>query len=223
MGSALPRLRQGPANVKRRAMQCDGYFDIETQDWDKFVVGCFMRRDGHTVCWFDRERELVDELLDYSGNVYAHNGGRFDGLWLLNHIARRGLRAECAAAGQRIVSIRVRKLRVLDSAAIIPLPLREAARIGNVHKSYTGLRCRCGRGCGGYCSIRRQGMTKRDRERLERYLIEDCRSGFSMLDSLETFAAEHDIDLGITIGSSAWRTAVRWGKHETTDSGDDLP
>lgn len=198
-------------NLKRKPLRCDGYFDIETQDWDKFVVGCFMTATGHRIWWHDDEEGMIDAMLDFEGYVYAHNGGRYDGLWFLNKISQRGIKAECATAGQRVICIRVRKLRIYDSAAIIPLPLKDAARIGRFSKDVTGLQCKCGRQCGGYCAIRRRGMSAVNRAKLEAYLVLDCKSGWSMLQELENFAALHDIDICSTIGASSWRTALRWG------------
>lgn len=194
----------------RKTIQVDGVFDIETQDWDTFVVGGFLRRSGaiwRSDCYFD-EDALVDELLKFDGVVWAHNGGRYDVMWLIDHIINRKLTAEINLAGQRIVRLKCGKLEIRDSYALIPIALKLAAQMGGGEKESTNLACVCGNNCGGYCSIKRN-MSSSDRDKVVSYLRQDLLVTRDMLQGLISFADRHDLDLCGTIGSSAYATAAR--------------
>ena len=192
----------------RKTIEVTGVFDIETQDWSIYVLGALLV--GGTYLEYDwrREEELVDRILTIDGTLWAHNGGKYDTLWLLSHIARREIPAQVWCAGQRIVNLKVGKLQVRDSAALIPMTLEKGALLGGQQKAKTELPCRCGEDCGGYCSIRR-GMASCDLRRLSEYLRQDCHATREMLRALVSYAEKEDIDLTGTIGSSAWCTAQR--------------
>lgn len=195
-----------------RTIDVDGVYDIETEGWDRFVMGGFLRRSGgiwKNETWnYDNEEKMVDAILAFDGTIWAHNGGRYDGLWLAEHIIKRGLHAKIGLAGQRIVSLEVNKLKVRDSFALIPFALKLASKMGGGSKQETGLPCVCSKDCGGYCSIKRV-MSVRDRDKLIEYLKNDLIVSKDMLYALKEFAVEHDLDLCGTIGSSAYSTVSR--------------
>lgn len=209
---------------KRKRISVDAVFDIETEDWTTFVVGGLYYKDGaYSDFDWNREDDYVDALFAIEGNVWAHNGGRFDAKWFLDHAIKRDKRINVVAAGSRIVSIRIGDLRIYDSKALTMLSLEDFTEGQGVEKEELGLPCNCseretvwkdkrGRtrhGCGGYCSIKRT-MPKPLFKRLREYLEADCRSLYNGLAKLQEFADETDLDLGITVGSSAWANAKRW-------------
>lgn len=193
----------------RKEIDVSAVFDLETEKWDRFVAGGIEEASGKYVEHTD-ETAMVNHLLSIEGTVWAHNGGRFDLLWLCDHLAARGLAAQVSLAGSRIVNLKVGKTQFRDSFALIPLALKDAARIGGNEKSDTGLPCSCDLECGGFCSIRRVGMSLRDRMALSEYLRQDCKALQATLSRLRGFAEENDLDLTGTIGSASWSTIQRW-------------
>jgi len=199
-----------------RTIEVDGVYDIETEAWTRFVVGGLLTRNGFHSASFRREDDFVDLLLTLSGRFFAHNGGRYDALWFLGHVRRRGLKATCYGQGQRITNLRVGDLILCDSYALVPMALKQGAQIGRIQKSDTGLPCVCSESCGGYCSISRS-MPPNLMRRLIEYLEIDCRATLSMLDTLIDYAASKNLDLQYTIGGSSWHTAKRWIGLEKAD------
>lgn len=198
-----------PRPLERRDIEVSAVFDIETEDWDKYVVGGIYLADGsyEDFTWH-REDRLVDAILSVPGTVWAHAGGVLDFKWLLDHIARRGYNAQIVAAGSRIVSATIGKTRLCDSFALCPIKLQDFTSGQGVAKEELNLPCECGDACGGYCAIRRS-MSSSNLARLREYLRADCESLVEGLERLREFADENDLDLGATIGSSAWRNVRR--------------
>lgn len=193
----------------RRQIEVDGIFDIETQDWDTFVCGGLLTRDGFRVWSWKQEDAMVDAILAFSGTLWAHAGGKYDALWLLSHIAKRQIKAQIFCAGDRIVCLQIGKLEIRDSYALVPMSLDKASEISGIRKSKTGLRCDCNKDCGGYCRIRRD-MTAKEYNRLATYLRQDCLANLALLDKIMEYATVKDLDLSVTIGSAAWACAARW-------------
>jgi hypothetical protein len=219
---------------ERKTVSIDGVFDIETETWDKFVVGDVYDIESckHYQRWWQDEQELVDYIISLpslidadSYTLWAHNGGRFDTLWVAKRFLERYITCDVFSAGARIVCLKVRAkhgdLIIRDSAALIPMSLRKAAAIGGTHKLETGLLCVCTEeerlnpitgepdaGCGGYCSITRN-MSPSDMLSLSTYLGIDCVALAKTLRTLHAFAEEKDLDLAGTIGSSSWKSAQR--------------
>lgn len=196
------------ALLERKSIQVDGVYDIETSNWTDFVVGAVLDRTGFYPYTWRREGELFDALISRKGRYFAHNGGRYDALWFLNHVRSAKLRAICNGQGQRLTNVKVGGLILCDSYALVPMPLKKGAALGKVLKKETSLPCVCGSTCGGYCSITRTMPVSHLRQLIE-YLEYDCLATLSMLDSLTEFAETNDLDLQYTIGGSSWATARR--------------
>lgn len=196
--------------MKRRDIRVDAVFDIETEDWTTFVCGALHTCDGATFVFdWKREEDFADLLLREKGHIWAHNFGGFDGKWLVDKMLDRGIYGEATIAGGKLVILRVKDgPTFFDSYALTRLSLEQFTEGMSVEKADTGLECICGQVCGGYCSITR-GMAKAKLQRLIEYMVIDCKSLYCALEKLRVFAAENDIDLGPTVGSSAWRTAKR--------------
>lgn len=196
----------------RSTITVDGVWDIETEAWEHFVVGALYRPGQKTVVYsFAKESEFVDLLIGLKGTYWAHNGGRYDFLWLIKHLVARQIPFRISMSGSSVAGLFVGDAIFRDSARLIPMSLDKASEIGSVRKmDGTGLPCRCNDDCGGYCSIRRD-MLRRDMFTLVEYLIADCRATYSMLDTVATLAERWDLDLKSTIGASAWATVKRLG------------
>jgi hypothetical protein len=218
----LPRGHGPRSKARRRAsLQVDGTFDIETEAWSTFVAGAlYVPGDIEKIQVFTwREEEaFVDRLLSRKWEIWGHNAGRFDSLWLLKHVLKRKLPAKVVMSGASVIALDVDGAIFRDSARLYPTTLGRLAELGTLKKSSTDLPCSCGtkQTCGGYCSIARN-MSDALFSRLKTYLINDVECLYSALDALCTFADRHDIDLCPTVGSSAWATAKRLYGIEAAD------
>lgn len=188
-----------------QALTVDAVFDLETESWDRYVLGGLLTRDGYRE--FRDPDALADALLDIRGQAWAHNGGRYDALWFLDRMKRRCRTVpSISLAGSRVTRFTVGGLTVRDSAALIPMSLRDAAPIGGALKTSPGFPCRCGEDCGGYCSIR-VDMPDADYRQLGEYLENDCRVTLAVLDAVFTFGALTNLSMRGTIGGTAWQSA----------------
>lgn len=190
-----------------------GVWDIECGDWDRFLCGEALSADGEALVSWDAD-EFADWMFSRSGIWYAHAGGRYDALWLLDVAIRRGLRWEARCRGAGLLSVKIGDLEVRDSFALVPMGLAKCALMGSVRKLELHLPCTCGQAkCAGYCQlgrIVREGPTRAERRTIERYLHADCEALLSMLDALEARAANEGIALGLTVGGTAWKSAKKW-------------
>lgn len=197
--------------VKRATIAVDGVFDIETQGWDKFLCGCLYRRGQKPLVYtWEREKDLVAAILFFKGTLWAHNGGRFDALWLLRNLVEMDARvkAEIIVSGQSVISIRIGDLTIRDSARLLPMTLNHAASMVGGSKLKLDFPCNCKIYCGGYCQFSREMPRARLNEVID-YMVEDCRLTMAVLDYVKNYAEENDLDLRGTIGASAWATAAR--------------
>lgn len=205
----------------RSTIQVDGTWDIETENWSTFVCGCIYtpeRQDKVRTFSHREEEAFVDALLSTQGTLWAHNGGRFDTLWLLGHLWKRSIVGKIGLSGSSVACLELDGAIFRDSARLLPMTLEKAAQLGGVPKAATSLPCSCARACGGYCSISRR-MPRALYERLRSYMVRDCEALYAALDALSTLCERHDIDLKPTIGASAWATVARQGA-EKADWGD---
>ena len=180
-------------------------YDIETEDWTTFVLGALY--DGKTVEVYDwtREREFAERMLSLEGEVYAHNGGRFDHLWLLDAAYRFGIKRHATVMENStgIIALNFGDLKFLDSYRLFPMSLR---KLTNGAKDNLSDLCKCGRECGGYCAIRRN-MPPTVKARVRDYLVTDVQSLWVALDDFQRLSNEAGITLGLTIGGTSWKSA----------------
>lgn len=224
----------------RRGIQIDAVCDIETEDWDVFVAGGLLTADG-TYEVYENPDDFWTAVLSVGGTIWAHNGGGFDYLSLLDFCVARKIPAKILGNGS-IISVRVGGSLLCDSYKLFPAGLAKLTAGMGVQKEKLGLPCICGEdGCQGYCGILarvapagrrarlasymrmakdvatkerirtmlRHGMTLADRERMLAYLRADCESLMAALVALEAFGGDKDLDLGVTVGGSAWKLARR--------------
>lgn len=195
-----------------RPLRIDGVFDIETAAWDRFLVGQVSGADGSRFLSWD-EDELARHLLSRRGVYYAHAGGRFDCLWLLDWAVRHGYPWAAKMRGAGVLAATFgegkERLEIRDSFALVPMALRKCAPMGTGMKIGLGLPCECGEGCDGYCALARP-LSRGERGLVESYLDADCTATLAMLDALSARAARDGISLGLTVGGTAWATARAW-------------
>jgi hypothetical protein len=189
------------------SISCAGLFDIETEDWEHFVLGGAYCPELGFQSWSE-ESDFFNFIITRVGEWWAWNGGLYDFLWFLEQCRKRGIKARVNCAGTRITRIQVDRLVLRDACALIPMSLFDAADIAGLSITKdTGLVCDCGSDCGGYCRIRREGMTYDELRSLETYLEIDCVTGYRIIDSLLSHAEKENYVLTGTVGGSAWRSA----------------
>lgn len=197
---------------KETAVRVDAVWDIEAADWDQFVTGSlWTESDGIQV--FDDEDEFALALLDLPQgfNAWAHAGGRYDVLWLLDWCKRRDRipSAQIRLSGSSIASLAIKKGPIFrDSCRLMPMSLRQACTMfeNSEHKDELDFPCVCGRNCGGYCSISRT-MPAPMKARLNDYLVKDIESLRDTLVSLNQYCADNSLVMSGTVASTAWNTA----------------
>lgn len=191
--------------VKSR-FRCDGTFDIECADWDKFRLGA-VYAPGQTEVHYAPD-DFADALLSRAGVYWSHAGGIYDLLLVAESLRRRGIKFHADLAQHRITRIVIGSLTLRDSYSLLPFSLDElAAMVGEAAPALPWA-CECGRDCGGYCRIPARCASPFDPE-LEEYCIADCRVLYRVIHRLHEHAQEHGIDLRGTIGSTAWASAQR--------------
>lgn len=180
-------------------------YDIETQDWTTFVVGAIYHASGRTVIYdASHETDMVRDLLAIEGEVYAHNGGRFDHLWLLDHTSAPA-RLKISASGILSLEFEGSQASFRDSLRLFPFSLRTLT--DGAKRTLADL-CTCGKECGGYCRIRLD-MPQSVRARVLEYLEADVKELFYALEYFGARATEWRVDVAATVGGSAWKTARR--------------
>lgn len=188
----------------------DGVLDIECANWDQFLAGgLYTPADGFR---FFRDPELLlDAVLSLTGDIWAWNGGLYDGLWVIERLRRRELRAVAHTGGSRMTTLDLRSdLHLRDACALIPMGLDQAAEIaGMPPPGGPGFPCQCGRKCGGYCALRRR-MSRERWKAVQELLYRDTTTAYAVLRRLQGHCAEQGYTMRGTLAGSAWATARDW-------------
>lgn len=203
-------------DVKRQPFRINGTFDLETWGWSNFAVGAIY--DGHRPLVFYDGDQMLAHLRKAGGVWFAHAGGIFDLLWVLERARVLGISCQVDRAQHRVTRIVMGKLTLRDSYSLWPVPLDDIC--GAIGKPVPHLPWKCicierhkkhgchipgCMGCGGYCQIR-QKATEGDPE-LEDYVKADCTVLYDGLVALDEFAKDHRIALRGTMGQTAWIAA----------------
>jgi hypothetical protein len=194
----------------RSKFRCDGTLDIECADWDRFRLGCIYQEGAgarSSACHYDPDA-LIDDLRDRGGHFWAHAGGIYDLLLIAERLRSRGIKFAADLAAHRITRLTIGNLTLRDSYSLIPFPMDELVSIIGEKPNELPWSCECGRDCGGYCKIPTRCDLPFDPD-LEDYCMADCRQLYRIIHRVKDHAAEHDIDLRGTLGSTAWATAKR--------------
>lgn len=180
-----------------------GTFDIESSEWDQFVLGCTYNGDVHRI-WNDLDA-MIDHLRRVGGTWYGHAAGVYDSLAILERARTRGIPCQVDRSQHRVSRVVMGRLTLRDSYAVWPVPLDEIC--GALGRPVPSLpwSCVCGKDCGGYCQIARKCI-EGDPD-LEDYIRADCKDLYDGLALLQGFAAEHKLNLCGTLGQTAWISA----------------
>ncbi len=187
-------------------LACDGTFDIECYDWDRFLVAATYE----PACGSKLHRSaesLVSYLLFRGGTWWSHCGGQYDSLAVANEFDRRGLRASIDYPRSRVSRLVGSGLTLRDSYALIPMGLEKVAAMVGMPCPEMPWRCTCPLRCGGYCRLTSK-LIGGDPD-LDAYCAADCYVLYRGLERIAEHASEHGLDLRGTIGSTAWATARR--------------
>lgn len=184
----------------------DAVFDIETIDWTEFLCGSlWTKRHGMRV--FHDPDSLADALIELPKGcqVWAHAGGKFDFLWLLDHLIARGdrVKANVACSGGSATSVRFSGgPHLRDSQRLIPLSLANAATIAGEHRK---------KGDAGIAfEAMSRSMSPSQYDRVVEYCVSDTELLRDVLFALVRYCDENGIELRGTVGGSAWATAKEW-------------
>lgn len=191
----------------RRPFRVDGAFDIECADWDKFVLGATY--DGQRSRVYYSGDQMIDDMRERGGVWFAHAGGVYDLLYVLDRVLQRGISCQADRSQHRITRIVMGSLTLRDSYSLWPAPLGELC--GAIGAPEPALPwpciCRAGgrKGCGGYCQIAaRAAVGDPD---LEEYCKSDARVLYQALCSLGEWTASRGIALRGTLAQTAWIAA----------------
>lgn len=191
----------------------DAVWDIETEAWDTYVVGAVWDARDDATHVYDDEDDLAEHLLSLpkGATAWAHAGGKFDVLWLLDWCRRKNKipKANIRLSGSSVASLAIGGGPVLrDSARLMPMSLKEACTMFPrcAQKERLGLPCVCGDDCGGYCSISTT-MAPDQRKSLKSYLEMDVLSLRDTLRELGAYAARSDLAMAGTVAGVGWKTA----------------
>jgi len=186
----------------------DGVWDIECAGWDRFLCGALWTpARGMEV--FRTAEGLADALMSQKpgAQLWAHAGGKYDVLWLIDHLTRHGHKDKANAlvsmSGASATSVKFKKGPWLrDSARLIPMSLARAAKIAGKDRE---------KGDPGIPFDRlNEDMTPEEWRRVMDYCASDVLLLRDILRTIEGYAALQGIELRGTIGGTAWATAVKW-------------
>ena len=203
-------------------IELDAFFDIETTEWDQFVLGGLIDKSGSFYCSEDPE-DFYSHLVSIKGTCWSWNGGLFDNLWAIDMARKAGHHVRISAAGTRVTRALLRGNCCLrDAVALVPMSLSKAAGIAGIQIAKdTGLpcskRCKLDRksleSCGGYCSIKR-GMAPSEMRLLLDYLRLDVEGGWQIMRAVIDSAKSFGFQLRGTVGASSYATMAQWCRLE---------
>lgn len=172
-------------------------FDIESDNWiDLKLLGCY---DGKEYRTFTSIPKFLNHILrdKYKGyRVYAHNGGKFDFLFLLEEIMERGLLKELTPRQGSVIIIKIGNKRthitLADSYALLPDSLKRLSVAFDVPHAKGEIDFKGG-----------EKFNPKSKKHLE-YLYNDCVGLYEVLQKF--FASEFVVKPKFTIASQALNT-----------------
>lgn len=182
-------------------------FDIEANNWTQFEMAGFY--DGYTYTQHDSIESLTDAILDpknASKTIFAHNGGKYDFLFIMQELQKRNITYETMPIGASIISLRVNigdrhYIQIQDSYAILPRSL------DNLCETFRPE------------SRKLTGVIDFEKERVSKsnplhaaYLKADCTSLFEVLSKYKKLPFINRIKKQPTLASAAltaWRTTLK--------------
>lgn len=209
-----------PLKAERKGLHA--VFDIETNSasnkragFERFEMGGFF--DGLVYRFCSTMDELLDVILCYRNKskvIYAHNGGKFDFLYILEAINKRNIPCKLIVQGSRITGVTIRrsatcKITLCDSWAILPYSLEKLCEIFKPDDSKKT----------GAINFKRERVDKKNPLHRE-YLEYDCRSLYSIIAKYKNLPMLKGTKIGITrssTGMAAWRRTLKESIRMTPD------
>ncbi len=161
---------------------------------------------------------MIDDLRRRGGVWFAHAGGVYDLLYVLDRALSRGIPCQVDRAQHRVTRVVMGALTLRDSYSLWPASLPELCGAIGMDAPELPWPCVCGapdmdtgkgkgrgRGCGGYCQIAARAAMRDPA--LEDYCKADTRVLYLALRHLFAWAADHQIVLRGTLGQTAWVAA----------------
>lgn len=197
-------------------MKISGTLDIEAGDWDRFAVAATYQPTQGGAGSGDRRihrsvADLVDFLLSKPGSTWwAHCGGNYDFLCIAEEMRARQIPCSVDLAGSKVSRLIGGGIVLRDSWPLVPLKLEVAAALAGEVCDELGLPCRCGHGCGGYCSILEASkLTGSTLDRVAQHCAEDARILYRVLLAIDEQGQSLGLVMRGTLGGTAWATAKR--------------
>lgn len=185
----------------------DAVWDIECARWDQFLCGALWTRESGMET-FTTPDGLADALmsLPQGAQAWAHAGGKYDVLWLLDFLAEKGEmpKAVVSTSGSSATSVKINGGPWLrDSARLVPMSLARAAKIAGPDRKK------------GDPGVPFEELpTKWVNNPIMRRVLDYCASDVELLRdilfAIANYSTEQGIELRGTIGGTAWATAMAW-------------
>lgn len=199
--TSTERTRKRRAIKKKRSIDNIAILDFETEPFDNvrkteifpFLAVLYSDNFEPVVIWDEDPDAFVNKVIFEITNlpeeytIYAHNGGKFDYMFLI-----KKLRGEVMFKGRGLMTAKIGKHELRDSFHIIP------DKLANFKKDHID-----------YKKMRRKTRAKY-RETIIDYCISDCRY---LLDIVKSFARR--FGMKISIGQAAIATLRKHYKFET--------
>lgn len=143
-------------------------FDCETDTFDgapvePFAWGWKTSAGEEGITW--STGEFLDVLKNFDGIALAHNGGKFDALFLAEHFNRH---SEIKIINGRVAQVEIGKAKVRDSFLIIPSALGEAGHKDKFDYSIL--------------DRHKKHLRKKYRREINSYLMQDCRGLYDLVE-----------------------------------------
>lgn len=171
-------------------------FDIESNHWIDFEVLGFFDGAGYwTYARIDSFLQRLENKIYNGFSIFAHNGGKFDFLFLMEPMMRRGWTMSISERNGRVMVIEVdtgkSRFSFFDSYSILPSSLASlCVAFGVEHQKEK-------------FDFRRQRVRRNDPKILKR-LENDCKGLFEILQSF--YSSEYIHNPQVTIASQALDT-----------------
>lgn len=182
-------------------------FDIESRNWNEFQIAGLYTPEKY-IEFFDMV-DFIKYIQDRKITIYAHNGGKYDYLFVLDACYKLGIRPDrILLVNGSIIKMQIGKAEFRDSLAIMPGSLAKILPFFGTEKLDMN-----------YNEI---GINKKTRT----YLKQDCKGLYIALDKYFTYL-DKNFEIkkpGVTIASTAMKTYRKkfncipnWEKQQNED------
>jgi len=100
-------------------------FDIEAKNWIEFQCAGVIYKDNYY--YFSELSDLYDFIKNNEGIYYAHNGGKYDFLFLLEEMNNRNDKCKLICSNSSIIQLHIGFSELRDSLIILPCGLQKLA------------------------------------------------------------------------------------------------